>query len=88
MILLRWNKHDIRNSFHWGKFRRDEVHLYQLQQQGVPLHRVFSKLSEFLLAILNDFWLTLGDFEDKSVERLIGSVCEFVIEGLVSHIFA
>lgn len=37
---------------------------------------------------LNGVGITVCDFEDESVEGLAGSEGEFVVEGLIAHVFA
>ena len=42
----------------------------------------------FLLVILDKVRVTVCDFEDESVEWLVGAIGELVIHRLISHIFA
>lgn len=42
----------------------------------------------FLLGILIKRGVTVSDLEDESIDGLIGSISEFVVERLVAHVLA
>ena len=50
---------------------------------------VFWKLFGFYFGILNDkLGGTFGNFEEKTIERLVRSISQFIVEALISHVLA
>lgn len=71
------------------RFRRGEVHPGHIRQPRVQLRKVSFRNGWFSFETLRiNEWFTFCDFEDESVEWLIGTIREFVIHGFVSHVLA